>query len=373
MPRADSEHQGAHTYAGRVTPRTPGARRAPRWFVLAAVAAVCWALGAPDVAADGSRPTNFESILDRVEPADDRIQLRVIGGDAFLELTVEPGTQVDVSGYDGEPYLRVEPDGRVLQNRRSLATYINQDRYGTAGSIPDDVDSSAAPDWEQIGDDGTIAWHDHRIHWMMEQAPGVGPDDLVQRWTVPLVVDGDAVEASGRLLLRDDRFPWPAIVAVAIAVVVALRARSELIRLGVLAVASATATTLAVAWFVIDPPSAEASVLPMVLPALALIAVVAARVLPRVVRYLACPLAAVALLVGWFVQRAGVVWMPQLPTPLPVELDRLLTASVIGAAVGVGVAVLLRPYPDDAVAPARPVQDSTESSSGSQDSTPPRS
>lgn len=362
-----------HTYAGPVTPRTPGPRRATRWFVVAAVAAVCWALGAPDVAADGSRPTNFESVLDRVEPQDERIQLRVLGGDAFLELTVEPGTEVEVTGYDGEPYLRIEPDGRVLQNRRSLATYINQDRYGTAGSIPAQVDSSAAPDWEQIGDDGTVAWHDHRIHWMTEQAPGVGADDLVQRWTVPLVVDGDEVEASGRLLLRDDRFPWPAIVAAAVAALVGWRARGELVRLVVLAVASATATALAIAWFAIDPPSAESSVLPMVLPALALVAVLVARALPRVARYLACPLAAVALLVGWFVQRAGVVWMPQLPTPLPMELDRLLSASVIGAAVGVGIAVLLRPYPDPAPGSAAPVQDSTESSSGSHASTPPRS
>jgi hypothetical protein len=373
VPRADSEHQGTHPYAGRVTPRTPGVRRAPRWLVLATVAAVCWALGAPDVAADGSRPTNFESILDRVEPADERIQLRVLGGDAFLELTVEPDTEVDVTGYDGEPYLRIEADGRVLQNRRSLATYINQDRYGSADSIPQQVDSSATPDWEQIGDDGTVAWHDHRIHWMTEQAPGVGPDDVVQRWTVPLVVDGDVVEASGRLLLRDDRFPWPAIAAVAVAVLVAWRARGELVRLGVLAAAAATATALAVAWFMVDPPSAESSVLPMVLPTLALVAVVAARFLPRTVRYLACPLAAVALLVGWFVQRAGVLWMPQLPTPLPVELDRLLSASVIGAAVGVGIAVLLRPYPADAVRPTTRGQDSIESSSGSQDSTPPRS
>jgi hypothetical protein len=92
-----------------------------------------------------------------------------------------------------------------------------------------------------------------------------------------------------------------------------------------------------------------------------------------VARYLACPLAAVALLVGWFVQRAGVVWMPQLPTPLPTELDRLLSASVIGAAIGVGIALLLRPYPEDAVTPAAPVQDSTERSSGSQSWTPPRS
>ncbi|MFN7150295.1 MAG: hypothetical protein ACK4V6_12555 [Microthrixaceae bacterium] len=359
-----------------MTPRTPGPRRAPRWLAAVAVAAACWAFGAPAAGADGSRPTNFESILDRIDPEVDQIQLRVLGGDAFLELTVDPGTEVDVTGYDGEPYLRIEADGRVLQNRRSLATYINQDRYGTAGSIPDQVDSSAEPDWEQIGDDGTIAWHDHRIHWMTEQAPGVGADGVVQRWTVPLVVDGTDVEVSGRLLLRDDRFPWPVIFAAAVAALVAWRSRSELVRLSVLAAASATASLLAISWYVVDPPSAESSVLPMVLPTVALAAVVAARFLPRVARYLACPLAAVALLVGWFVQRAGVMWMPQLPTPLPTELDRLLSASVIGAAVGVGIALLLRPYPQDAegpVAPVAPGQDSTESSSGSQSWTPPRS
>ena len=48
-----------------------------------------------------------------------------------------PGVEVDVMGYQNEPYLRFAADGTVYENQRSPATYINGSRYG-GGTIPDE-------------------------------------------------------------------------------------------------------------------------------------------------------------------------------------------------------------------------------------------
>ena len=78
------------------------------------------------------------------------------GGDSFLEVTVDEGHTVIVEGYQGEPYLRFQPDGTVERNRLSTATYLNDDRKGkvdhpaptvTGGRTP-----TPTPEWEQIAD-----------------------------------------------------------------------------------------------------------------------------------------------------------------------------------------------------------------------------
>ena len=76
------------------------------------------ALLGPDVAhADPAGPTDYRTEIVAIEPATDAIEIVVEGGDAFLHVTVEPGHEVVVLGYDGEPYLRIGPDGAVDQNR----------------------------------------------------------------------------------------------------------------------------------------------------------------------------------------------------------------------------------------------------------------
>ena len=58
----------------------------------------------------------------------------MIGGDSFVELTVERGTDVVVLGYWGEPYLRFNSDGTVEENRRSPTVAENESRYGGSSS-----------------------------------------------------------------------------------------------------------------------------------------------------------------------------------------------------------------------------------------------
>lgn len=365
---------GAHddaTYAGDVHERPPSrpARRHRSWVVGALVAiGVVLVGGTTDAGADGSRPSNYESVIDSVEPDLDQVQVRILGGDAFVEVTAEPGTEVVVPGYDGEPYLRIAPDGVVYRNRRSAAAYMNESRSGTTGRLPARVDASAEPDWERIGAGGSVAWHDHRIHWMLATAPETGTG-VVQPWVVPITVDGTEVEISGRLLHHPDELPWAALVGVAVAVLVGWRARTQRTRIVLLTVATTLALVSSLGWYVTNPAGAAPSVLPLVLPALAMLAAGFARFGRPTVRHLVLPLASVALLAGWFVERVGVLWMPTVPAALPAVAERVLTAVVAGIAVGVGAAILLRPHPagpDDQ-------RDSTGSASGSQSSIPPRS
>ena len=114
----------------------------------------------------------------------------------------ESGKTVVVLGYDGEPYLRITPEG-AYHNIRSAATYLNEDRYADV-ELPPAVDATAPPEWRRIADEPRVEWHDHRIHWMSTVAPPVVQEDpdsphRILDWEVPLEVDGTPVVVRGAL------------------------------------------------------------------------------------------------------------------------------------------------------------------------------
>ncbi len=178
---------------------------------------------APIAAADPATPGNYRSEVERITPATRAITAKVVGGDGFLDLRVAPGHRVDVPGYTGEPWLRIERDGTVQENQASSATYVNESRYGTADNtpIPAWVSIKRATDhpiWKTVGHGGHYVWHDHRIHYMTPQiAPTIIPgtnrvaigirDD--GRWVVPLTVDGRSTEIIGQLLIYPAPSPLP--------------------------------------------------------------------------------------------------------------------------------------------------------------------
>ena len=127
-----------------------------------------------------------------------------------------------VEGYEGEPYLRFQPDGTVERNRLSTATYLNEDRQGEGVEIPADAGPDAEPEWEAIASGGTYAWHDHRVHWMQESSPSVERGEAVggayDPWRVPIVVDGSQAEIEGTLVYEEAVSPLP---YVGLAVIVA--------------------------------------------------------------------------------------------------------------------------------------------------------
>ena len=332
--------------------RSSGVRTRPalatRGLLLLAAAALLVVLDvarAEPAAADGAGPTNFESVIDSVEPDGAPVRVEVVGGDSFLQVTALDGAEVEIEGYDREPYLRIAADGTVTRNERSAATYINQSRDGTGVELPDDVGSDGEPRWVHVGSDATVAWHDHRIHWMVDTEPAVGPDGVVQDWVVPLTVDGDEVVVSGRLLRHSDDLPWAALLGAGFGVTALLLARRHALRVPLLVGAGAVALGLSLASYAANPPDAGASLVPVVLPAAALALALLSYVAPPALRQLALPLAAVAALVGWGIARIGVLWMPIVPSEAPGWIERAGTGAVLGVAIGVAAAVLLRPLP----------------------------
>ena len=312
----------------------------------AAAAAVLTLLaGAGPAAADPPSPTDYRSTVDAVTPAVDGVQAEIVGGDAFLELRVDEGVEVVVPGYggeDAEPYLRFLPDGTVERNARSEATYLNEDRQGDV-ALPAEADTAAEPVWEEVADDGTYAWHDHRIHWMgTSRPPGAEPGDVVQAWTVPITVDGQDVAITGELVLvaRVSPVPWIALGVAAAAVVVVVGRRRTLVPALAVAVAAAGAVVVGWAQYSVAPAGSGANPLLVVVPLVGLVASGVGVAFRRGTAGATATLAGAAAVIGWGLLRLDVLWMPVLPTDLPANVDRAVTAVAIGLATA-GAAVVV--------------------------------
>ena len=178
--------------------------------VLALAAGVVLAAAfATPVFADPAGPTDYRSEVVSVDPPSDDIDLEIIGGDSFVQLTAQPGADVIVVGYRGEPYLWFRPDGTVAENRNAPTLYQNLSRYGS--DAPAGADPEAAPDWHQVASDHRWAWHDHRAHWMQNTRPlGASPGDQILEAVVPLVVNDADVSVTVASTWQPAPSPLPA-------------------------------------------------------------------------------------------------------------------------------------------------------------------
>ena len=316
-----------------------------------ALATVALVVGAAPAAADPARPTEFRSRIDSIEPDVEGVTAEIIGGDAFIQLTVDPGVTVEVQGYNGEPYLQFLPDGTVQENLNSQATYLNASRYGRAEEVemPADVAADDAgelePEWRTVATDGQYAWHDHRVHWMSpDKPPGFSAGDVIQTQDVALTVDGQPVAITVSVLLEsaESPIPWLAIGAAALGIAVAVgwRRRSLPVAIGTAAIASVLAIVAGQGELEAVPAGAGGSALIVIVPAIGLVAAVAAALfLWRGKEGLAgvALLGSAACLAGWAVLRLAVLFNPVLPTELPENFDRFATAFAIGIAGAVAV------------------------------------
>jgi hypothetical protein len=326
---------------------------------LAALAALATVVAhAGPAAADPPRPSDFRSTVTGVAPEAEGVSAEVVGGDAFLELTVD-GREVIVTGYGGEPYLRFRPDGTVERNVRSTATYINESRNADV-TPPATADNDAEPQWDKVAGGGTYAWHDHRIHWMGDDPPPhVEPGEVVQDWTVDITVDDTPTTISGELVLepRVNPVPWLLLGLAALALVVVLGRRhpTAVSRVAALA-AAAGASVVGGAQYRAAPPGSGVNPLILVVPLVALGAAAAAIALRKRTISGALTLAACAGVIGWAFLRLTVLWKPVLPTDLPFALDRGITAVALGLALAAAGLVawsggLVAPPPMDAQPP----------------------
>jgi hypothetical protein len=274
--------------------------------------------------ADAPVPTDVRSMVEAIDPPADAVDAEIVGGDSFLRLRVEPGHEVVVAGYEGEPYLRFGRDGGVAVNRRSPAAFVNESRFGR--EPPPEADAAARPEWDEVAAGGSYAWHDHRTHWMATSRP----DPPLRSWAVPITVDGEAATIAGvyRYEAPPSAWAWWVVAGLLAAAGGLLAWRRPGWLAWVIAISGAAVTAYGV----------ELSRLPGgtggtggATVALGAVAVVCA-VLSSLRRWAAGPLLAgsgIALLVaGW--RHVDVLDHSVLTTTWPEALERLVVSSALG-------------------------------------------
>jgi hypothetical protein len=155
--------------------------------------------------ADAPDATNYRVTI-TAQPALAGVEVRTIEAGARLQLTNHSGRNVEVLGYQNEPYLEIRPDG-VYQNYHSPATYLNI----TIAHVdpPAHADPTAAPLWQKVSGEPMYRWHDQRALWSEPRPPG-DPRQAhhVRDWTVPMRVDASPLTLTGSLDWVPPPSPW---------------------------------------------------------------------------------------------------------------------------------------------------------------------
>lgn len=347
MSAANRRHR-----APGAAPTAPAAAMWLRLVAAVALAAVGVLAPAPQALADAAGPTDYRTDIVSIDPETSTIHVEMIGGDAFLRLEQLEPVEVTVLGYQGEPYLRFDPDGTVYENRRSPAVWLNQERYGD-DKPPAFANPDARPEWFEVATGGAYAWHDHRSHWMNPQRPpGARAGDQILEATVPIVVDDTRVTITVASYLLADPSPLPSVAGAAVGLAgaaVAIRgARSATPLTGLLAAGPAALVGM-IAFRSVPPetqPSALLWVLPVVTMAAALTWVLAHRRVATTVYLDGLLVVAGGCLTAWSITRFDALRRALIPSDAPGWLDRMTItlALVIGAAVALrGAFGLVRP------------------------------
>lgn len=337
-------------------------QRMMRATLIVAILGVLLVGGAAPALADPPGPSNYRSRVDSVEPTSGSVVARIVGGDSFLEVRVQPGTAMEILGYEGEPYVRIDVAGVVFVNEASPAFWLNQDRYAQS-AVPAGADATAEPEWVRVGEGGVYAWHDHRIHWMSpDLPPQIDPDvaDVVSEWTVAIGVGGVPGTIEGTLSYEPSvsPIPWIALILLAALPVLFLRRMAFGPALW-LAVGGAAGLVVGVAQVMVTPAGAGGALGAVAGPLVGLVGGIAAAGLEARRR----GSGRYVLLVGgvglgvWAVLRFSVFTLPVLGTSLPAPIERAAVAVALGASIAVVASVVMEIVsPPRPVSPARPVE-----------------
>lgn len=298
--------------------------------------------------ADPAGPTDYESEIVSIEPPTDSITVEILGGDSFVQLTVQQGTEAVLNGYRAEPYLWFRADGTVLENRNAPTTYLNEERYGS-DLPPDFASAEADPDWVEVGSDGRYAWHDHRAHWMQPIRPaGKSPGDQIVEAVIPVTVDSEEV----LITVTSTWLPEPStapIVAGALvgAAVVAVGVGFHFTRrrsAWTFAVVPLAVSAVAVGWLQYQslPTETGPRLMWWALPVVAVVASVVSVVFARRDRFVASAavlVAGIQLAIWGWIKRDGFS-AAIIPSDAPGWLDRLVTTSSLVGGIGVTAVAL---------------------------------
>lgn len=305
---------------------------------------------APSAGADPAQPSNYRSTVLRITPPNDAISVRVVGGDGFVDLKAKPGHTVEIPGYTGEPWLRIDADGTVRENQASSATYLNETRFGTAGNIdiPDWVTIKGAKDhprWKTVARSGHYTWHDHRIHYMNpsiapETVPGTNRVLISDRddglWYIPVTIDGVPTQILGELRVFEAPSPlpqWGLAVALFLALSVIglmLKGPASRIAAGALVVIGGLAIWAGTSELAAVPSMAGGNPIWVALPVVCVVLALGALVIRSAAARAIAVLAAAAALAVWAVLR-----VPAFDKAVPLgSLDPALTRAIAAAALG---------------------------------------
>jgi hypothetical protein len=231
--------------------------------------------------ADAAKPGNTRSIVESVVPASTGTRFDIVGSDAFMRVRVSRGHAVEISGYEGEPFVKIDRSGTVWVNDRSQTLAISATRYGSSSPVENTAGpTDEEPKWSRVRGDGTYVWHDHRVHWMSPTTPPTLNDvGLVQKWALPVRIDGVATVVSGSLYMRAAPGSWWWIVG--IVALVAMLFASRILRAVTLALAGAVTTTVGALAYWGMPDGTRPSPTLFVLGVAALVIVVAGLVVRR--------------------------------------------------------------------------------------------
>jgi hypothetical protein len=299
-------------------------------------------------------PTNYATRVLAVSPPIRGLEVRAAEIGGALELINRTGRQVIVLGARFEPYLRVEADGGVDENRRS-PTWLASRPPGSPTPRSPSVDPAAPPDWHRLSTGVRVVWHDHRAHWTGADPPQVrqAPQRrqvVIPRWQVPLRVGGQATVITGEVVWipGSSWWPWLAVAAV-LAGVVGAAGRTRSWRPVVI-----VAVTVAVALDILHTVGALlASVVPVLVRVFASSPSAAGWVLGglavhRLLRRHDAESGPFYLLgAGFFIAFVGgladltALGRSQVSTVLPVDLTRATVAASLGLGVGMVIVALL--------------------------------
>ena len=353
---------------------TEHARQRIRRLIVGVVAGLGLAgTAASPVFADPPGPTDYQSEVRSIAPETPTIEVGIVGGDSFVELRVEPGVDAMVIGYEGEDYLWFRPDGVVLENQNSPATYLNANRYGNDG-VPATARADADPRWEQVATGGYWAWHDHRAHWMQSARPfGLEAGDQILEAVIPIVVDGETVEVT--VISTWQPAPSPFAMWLGVVAGLGVGVGAWFLRGGRIPAIAASvplvvlAVVVGAAQYLSLPGATEPRPIWIVLPLIA--AVSAAAGLLLAVRGMRFAADAAMLLVGvelavWVFMKRDGLGAAIVPTDAPFWLDRFTTAAaLVGGVVLVAIAIwslFVVPATDESSDASEPLSDSREPS-----------
>ena len=300
----------------------------------------------------GVASTNYESVLLGPTPQIPGISMHLRDLGRRVEVANTTRTDLVISGYDNEPFLRVGPSG-VYENLRSPTVYQNRTTItGLPYPIPPDATPNAGAEWSRLSGAHIARWRDRRTRHegatpaAVEAAPHQG--HVLATWSILMQFGTTQVVANGliRWVPPPSPLPWLALaMTIAASVFVATTSR----RWGpVLAVATAAVVAVDIVHAVVAVIPASDS-LPQTVSKLLLTGflsvsawIASAIAVPKLQQgskdavFLAGYGAFAAFLIGG-IGDAAVLGRSQIPYAVAPVVARILVSVTIGLTVGVVV------------------------------------